>query len=52
MTTDTKESVAAALESAATDWTAHQREHMGKGTVQQIAVWLRKRAESTRGEQR
>jgi hypothetical protein len=50
MNTDANEAVAEALELAATDWTAHQREHMGKGTVQQISVWLRKRAESTRGE--
>lgn len=38
--------IAEALREAAKDWTAHQREHMGKGTVQQIAVWLNKRADA------
>ena len=32
------------LREAADAWTAHQAEHMGKGTVQQIAAWLRARA--------
>lgn len=34
------------LEDAASDWPKHQWANMGKGTVQQIAVWLRERKTS------
>lgn len=43
--TDFANAVAAkVLGDAATAWTAHQKAHMGKGTVQQIAPWLLERA--------
>ena len=45
---DEREVIATALEAAAIDWTAHQRANMGRGTVQQISVWLRERAASIR----
>lgn len=43
-----REVIATALEDAATDWTKHQRENMGKGAVEQISAWLRARANNVR----
>ena len=42
--------MAQALEEAAAEWPNHQAAHMGKGTVQQISVWLSVRAAIMRGD--